>query len=1329
MLRTVSRNKKLTFNNCSVTLYFLILIISFLVNCPFVQSQEESAIQKQFSFSTLTVNEGLSQNSVLSIAQDTIGYIWFNTEDGLNKYDGREFTHYNVPSGETKREVKYISGELFVDSAGILWVVANSGKLNRYQQETDSFHEVPRFEQVITMAQDTDQNYYIGTYGEGLFKIDHHTKDTVQILKPKDRHFAVCSFLETDDKTILATTDDGIIEIKDNDYQFIELAPETIFSRFAKSKTGTLFLGSYEKGLYLKSKNDTGFKSFTGFDNYPLPGNLIVKDLLVDKQDRLWITTERLGVFLVDFSVKTVQNFIYDKNDPYALSSNSLFFMLEDNAGVIWIGTQGNGVCYYDAYLKKFNVLTDDQVSQNVNIDGVRAIATSENNTIWVGTEDQGLTKIDLAAQDYNTYSTTNSDLLGNRIVSLFYDEGGLWIGHLNNGLQKIDANGKMTFYKETAPFTVLKIFKDVSGNMWLCTNHGLLQFDQDKGIKKQFTSENSSLASNYYISTVEQDINTIEQGDANTLWVGTEFDGLYRLDILENKFLEVEGISDRIFSLHYDNPMLWIGTNGNGLKSYNIKENRIKTYTKKDGLPNDIIYGILPDTEGNLWLSSNKGITKLKIENDSISAIENYSNYFGLQSYEFNAGAFHKNSSGILYFGGIKGLNWFNPKDLKTNPVPPKTALTKLEVFNKEIPFSNELQLGHTENTLSFTFSSLQFAQPELNQYKYRLVNNDADWISAGNNNVAHYTNLPPNKYEFQVLSSNYDGIWNTEPTTYSFTILKPWYWTNLAKAGYVLALLFMLFGIYRYLSWRWQMKMELAQEHDEKERLQKLDELKNRLYTNISHEIRTPLTLISGPVENQLAKKGLQEQDKKELNLVKRSADRLLNLVNQMLDLSKLESGKLELNVSEDNLNIFLNEVLSSFEFQAKVKGLDFEQQIKVQKLAWFDRDALEKIISNLLSNAIKYTSSKGKITFNAQQQEHHLIVSVINDSHSLAQEDLSRIFDRFYQTDKNNKGAGIGLSLVKELTTRLHGSVIAQLDHANRVQFTVNIPTEASYFATNEISRSKEVKKIDSNVNYALNNSTELERSSQKPLLLLVEDDPDIRQYIKSIFKTNYRIEEAINGEEGLKKSFESNPDLIISDVMMPVMDGIEMCNTLKFDTRTSHIPIILLTAKSGEQHEIEGLRTGADAYINKPFNREKLVITVQKLIDLRLKLQKHFSQYLSITPDITITSTESRFLSQLKKVLDSHISDPDFNSEFFCRQMGMSRTQLHRKLTAIVGMSTTEFIRSQRLKLASDLLLNTDASVSEVAYQVGFSTPSYFNRCFKEYFGKTPSAFKA
>lgn len=1329
MLRTVSRNKKFTFNNCSFTIYFLILTISFLINCPVLQSQIESSIQKQFSFSNLTVNEGLSQNSVLSIAQDTIGFIWFNTEDGLNKYDGRKFTHYNVPSGSTKREVKYISGELFVDRAGVLWVVANSGKLNRYRHETDSFHEVSKFEQVISISQDTNQNYYIGTYGEGLFKIDHETKDTVQILKPKDKHFAVCSFLETEYKTILATTDDGIIEIKDDNYQFIELAPETIFSRFAKSKTGTIFLGSYEKGLYLKSKTDTGFKSFTGFQNYPLPSNLIVKDLLVDKQDRLWITTERHGVFLVDFSLNTVQNFIYDKNDPYALSSNSLFFMLEDNAGVIWIGTQGNGVCYYDAYLKKFNVLTDDQVSQNVNIDGVRAIATSEDNTIWVGTEDQGLTKIDLVAQKYNTYSTENSNLLGNRIVSLFYDEGSLWIGHLNNGLQKIDANGEMTFYKETAPFTVLKIFKDDSGKMWLCTNHGLLQFDQEKGITKQFTSENSSLASNYYISTVEQDINIIEQGDANTLWVGTEFDGLYRLDILENKFLEVEDISDRIFSLYYDNPVLWIGTNGNGLKSYNTKENTIKTYTKKEGLPNDIIYGILPDTDGNLWLSSNKGITKLKIKNDSISDIENYSNYFGLQSYEFNAGAFHKNLNGILYFGGIKGLNWFNPKDIKTNPVPPKTALTKLEVFNKEIPFSNELQLGHNENTLSFTFSSLQFAQPELNQYKYRLVNNDVDWISAGNKNVAHYTNLPPNKYEFQVLSSNYDGIWNRQPTTYSFTILKPWYWTNLAKAGYVSALLIILFGIYRYLKWRWQMKMQFAQEHDEKERLQKLDELKNRLYTNISHEIRTPLTLISGPVQNQLARKGLKEQDKKELNLVKRSADRLLNLVNQMLDLSKLESGKLELKVNEGNLKIFLKEILSSFEFQAKEKGLYFEEQIKVQKSAWFDRDALEKIISNLLSNAIKYTPTKGKIVFKAQHQNHYLIVSVINDSQSLTKEDLSKIFDRFYQTDKNNDGAGIGLSLVKELTTRLHGSVIAQLDDANRVKFTVNIPTEASYFGTNEISRTKKVKKINSSVNHPSSNSIELERKSQKPLLLLVEDDQDIRQYTKSIFKANYRIEEATNGVEGLQKSFKSNPDLIISDIMMPVMDGINMCNTLKFDTRTSHIPIILLTAKSGEQHEIEGLRTGADAYINKPFNIEKLVITAQKLIDIRFKLQKHFSQYLSITPEIAITSTENQFLTQLKKVLDTHITDPDFNSEFFCRKMGMSRTQLHRKLTAIVGMPTTEFIRSQRLKLASQLLLNTDASVSEVAYQVGFSTPSYFNRCFKEQFGKTPSVFKS
>ncbi len=1290
-----------------------------------------SQLNKQVAFKQLTVEDGLSQNSVMSIAQDSLGFIWFNTEDGLNKYDGREFNHYNVPSSHAKREVKYISGELFVDRSGIIWVVANSGKLNRYQQKTDSFHEVSKFEQVITIAQDTDHNYYIGTYGEGLFKIDHQTKDTVQILKPKDKHFAVCSFVETDNNSIFATTDDGIIEIKGENYRFIELAPETIFSRFAKSKTGTVFLGSYEKGLFFKTPNDTGFEAFRGFANQPLPQDLIVKDLLFDKEDRLWITTERHGIYLVDFNLKTVQNFTSNKKDPNALPSDSLFFLHEDSTGTIWMGTQGAGVCYYDAYLTKFNVLTNDQVPQSVNIDAIRAITTDGKNTIWVGTDGKGLTRINPYREEYFTYTTLNSNLLGDRIVSLFFDKGSLWIGHLNHGLQIMDANGKMTSFKETSLFTVLKIFKDTVGNIWLCTNHGLLQFDRNKGVVKQFTSENSSLASNYYISTIEQDINTIEQGSLNTLWVGTEFDGLYQLDIKEDKFSKIDAIPDRIFSLYYDNSTLWIGTNGKGLKSYHIEDGTVTTYTKKEGLPNDIIYGILPDSSGNLWLSSNKGITKISIENDTISDIENYSNYFGLQSYEFNAGAYHNAANGILYFGGIKGLNWFNSKQLKKNPARPKTAITKMEVFNKEHPLTSELKLQHNQNTVSFTFASLQFSQPELNQYKYRLVNNDSHWIDASNNNIAHYTNLPPNNYEFQVLSSNYDGVWNEAPTTYSFTILKPWYTTNLARAIYVLLFALLAYLLFYYLKWRLDVKNQLRLEHEETERLKKLDELKTNLYANISHEFRTPLSLIAGPVENQLKKENLTERDRRELGLVKKHTDRLVELINQMMDISILDSGQRTLNLSRGNLNALLAQLVEAFQYKARGRKITIQSTILDLKDCWFDRDMMEKTISNLLSNAIKYAPENSDVLVHANEQEGAFILIVENETRQMNGKNLSKLFQRFYQDNEASEGVGIGLALVKELVELAQGTISAHTLEDSKIQFTLFIPVKQTEFIESSTGNDN-VQTNQKNIDQFKADKVEKEvlidtRSINLPQLLIVDDTLDMRAFIVSNFEGEYKILEAENGKEGVDMAVRHLPDLIISDVMMPIKNGFELCDEIKQNALTSHIPVILLTAKVGEENEIQGFKTGADDYITKPFNPEKLKIRTKNLIDVQKRLANHYKSSLNINPDLAITNTETKFLEQLINVMDEHITDTEFNNESFSRLMQMSERQLHRKLKAIIGMTPTEFVRNERIKLASNLLKKSDATVSEIAYQVGFNTPSYFIKCFKETYGCTPNEF--
>ncbi len=509
---------------------------------------------------------------------------------------------------------------------------------------------------------------------------------------------------------------------------------------------------------------------------------------------------------------------------------------------------------------------------------------------------------------------------------------------------------------------------------------------------------------------------------------------------------------------------------------------------------------------------------------------------------------------------------------------------------------------------------------------------------------------------------------------------------------------------------------------EHEETERLKKLDEFKTKLYTNISHEFRTPLTLISGPIENQLAKTKLSKEDKRELSLVKQNADRLVGLVDQLLDLSMIDSGQRKLTIKQGNLAILLKQLISAFQYKAAEKNIAISSSIKDLKNVWFDTDIIEKVVSNLLSNAIKYSPESSTIVFEASNQEGVLVLSVINQSDFVGKKDLSKLFQRFYQDNKLSEGVGVGLALVRELVTLSNGTIIANNIDDNKIQFTVSIPIDSSAFEDEVLVFDDQIENKEPQISPQVES---VER--ENPLLLVVEDEADIRAFIISIFKNNYQVIEAENGKIGISKALKKMPDLIISDIMMPEIDGIQLCNTLKTNELTSHIPIILLTAKVGEENEIEGVKTGADAYVTKPFKSEKLKIRVEKLIENRRQLQKHFSKTLSIKPELSITSTESDFLKRLQTVLDEHITEPDFTSERFGKLMHMSRTQLQRKLKAISGMSASEFIRSQRLKLAIRLLEESDASISEIAYQVGFNTPSYFSKCFKEEYNCTPNEY--
>jgi len=762
-----------------------------------------------------------------------------------------------------------------------------------------------------------------------------------------------------------------------------------------------LFYKTPESERILPFKNEA-------FSN--LPTNLNIEDLLVDNQNRLWIATYGNGAFLLDFTQNKTEHFIENKTDPYAIHYNDILTLYQDNTGIIWIGTDGAGASYYDEHLIKFNVLTNKQMPKSVNIDVVRSISTDNKNNIWVGTSGKGLAYIDINNNVYTTYSTNNTSLASNRIISLSYNNEDLWIGHQGYGLNILTSKGSYLNFSEISNYTIWRIVPHNQNQSWLCTeNNGLILFDKNKGIINRYDENNSGLTNS--------NIKTIANENDDTIWIGTEHLGVFQLNVNTKKIVKLESVNDPVKSLLFKDNILWVGTFGKGLKKYNTITKETTSYTTENGLPNNVIYGILPDANNNLWVSTNIGLGKFKIPAYKESpVIENYNNHDGLQALEFNTGAYYKSPNGTLYFGGLDGINWFHPNQLTQNTVKPKTVISRLDLFNKPIDKIENHSYKDSENTLTFTFSSLHFSQPERNQYKYRLINNDEDWIDAGKSHLAHYTNLPPSNYQFEVISSNYDGVWNTTPATYNFTILKPWYLTNYAKLLYVLFIIASSFIIYKYLKGRWRMKMQLQSEHEETERLKQLDEFKTKLYTNISHEFRTPLTLISGPVENQLSKPNLSNQDKQELSLVKRNAKRLLILVNQLLDLSKLETGNLQLQVSKGDLGLLLKQLVKTFKYKSRDKNIDFTYELNIRKDVWFDKDVIEKIVTNLLSNAIKYTPENGHIHFESYISKKQIIINTLNNGSSFTNKDLPKLFKRYYQTSKNNEGVGIGLSLVK-------------------------------------------------------------------------------------------------------------------------------------------------------------------------------------------------------------------------------------------------------------------------------------------------------------------------
>jgi len=933
----------------------------------------------------------------------------------------------------------------------------------------------------------------------------------------------------------------------------------------------------------------------------------------------------------------------------------------------------------------------------------------------------RGLGRFDRANDSFHFYSNDPNDstsISHNWISVILQDEDDvLWIGTVS-GFNRFDKKtGKFTRFKHYSknPPTlsqkqVNNIYADQKGGLWISNNYrgGLYLFDR--------TNESFKL---FYVQKTESDkqerviptstINTIYEDLKGNFWIGTYHSGFHLYD------------------------------RDKGTSVYNI--------TGRDGLANDLVYSALEDDAGNFWIGTGNGLSKFNPETRSIK------NYFTSDDFEGNhywRNSAFKTSTGELLFGTYDGFIMFHPDSIKDDPVPPQVVISNVSLFNRPgekligdgfISELDEVELSYDQNDLRFDYVGLHFSESEKNQYKYMLENFDDDWVDAGTQRNATYTNLDAGEYIFRVTASNSDGVWNKEGASIKIIIPPPFWATWWAYSLYVLFGLGLLYSVRRYELNRTLLKSQHKLDEVRLQEREETDKMKSRFFANISHEFRTPLTLMLGPAKDVI-EKTKEPHTKKNVGIIKRNAGRLYGLVNQLLDLSKLEAGKMTLETREQNIIPLLKGLVLSFTSMAERKKITLRFNTIEENLnVYIDKEKVEKIIINLLSNAFKFTPEGGCIDFTVEKMIKEAEIRITDNGIGIPKDRIDKIFDRFFQVDgsqtRESEGTGIGLALTKELVELHKGKIKVESKEGEGTTLTVQIPLGKEHLRPEEICEAEkegqEEKQNELNFTEDIIPEPESRKEktdidllidTDKPLLLITEDNSDVRKYIIGHLEDDYRIQEAVDGEDGLEQALNHIPDLIISDVMMPKMDGFKLCNKLKTDEKTSHIPIIMLTAKATSEDKIEGYETGADDYIMKPFDATELKARIKNLIEIRKKLQEKFSSEDFAIPK-ELSSIDERFLNKVLKVINEHISEEDFSIELLSKESAMSKEQIYKKLKALTGKSPSLFLRSIRLVRAKKMIKENKSTISEISYLVGFSSPAYFTKCFKEEFGNSPS----
>ena len=1392
------------------------------------------ARQPSLSFDHVTTEQGLSQNSVNCIFQDRAGFLWIGTQDGLHKYDGYGFTVYRHNPDAPNSLSNNLVHTIYEDRAGALWVGTYGGGLNRFDRASEtftSFTNVPAdssslsSDLVSSIYEDRAGVLWVGTWN-GLNRLDRETATFAPFTRdfdhpdnpPVSNNITVRSIYEDEAGVLWVGSEIGGLYRLDRRSRTINVyrndpgAPNSLGSNFVtaihEDHRGVLWIGTTDAGL---KAFDRATETVTPYRHDPGVASSLSNDYVQavyeDRAGVLWVGTEGGGLNRFDRTTGTFARYTHRRDDPRSLSSNRVTSIYEDRSGVFWIGTYGGGLNKYNPWRKRFTHYRHDPDDANsLNDYSVHSIFEDWEGVLWVGTWHGGLTRFDRAANRFTHY-VEGIDSLRHHSVRAIYedpDEAGLlWIGTEGQGLHRFDRR-RETF----APYpldadddppvkSIWRIYEDREGLLWIGTDQGLFGIDRKANGYTRYSTipdDARSLTSNQVVALAEE--------DNGALWVGTRA-GLNRFDRQTETFTRYRhapndpaSLSDHaILSLHVDRQgMLWIGTQRGLNKRVTTPDalDAFRRYGIADGLPNEVVYGILEDDDGHLWLSTNQGLSHFDPVAESF---RNYDVSDGLQSQEFNQQAYYKNRRGELFFGGINGLNAFFPDSIAINRHVPPVVITAVRKLDETIRLKPaaipEITLSHSDKYLSFEYAALDFANPAKHRYRHRLDGFDDAWIEAGTRRLATYTNLDPGSYVFRVKGSNNDGIWNEEEASLRLTIPPPWWRTGWAYAVYALLLMAGIVAAARIQraqvikkerersllrekelrtdaaeAWanylqadneRKEVELQKAKEleqayqtlEEQAHRLEELDRTKSRFFANISHEFRTPLTLTLGPLENILggAYGSVEKPVRKQLALMRRSARHLLRLINQLLDLSKLEAGRMTLRARRGNVVSFLKGIVHSFSSYAERKELSLQFEATAEDIPLsFDADKLEKVIANLLSNAIKFTPSPGTIrvrvsTLPASDGDAGDVEIRVKDSGmGIPEEQHAAIFDRFHQVDDSptrvQGGTGIGLALSKELVELHNGTIRVESEVGFGSTFIIRLPFVPEKGIVDGEIEEGERKTADGmddrrwgevDGEEVTTEPPDPSTMTDKPMVLIVEDHADVRTYVRGCLDEHYRVEEAEDGVAGLEKVRALMPDLIITDVMMPRMDGHTFCRQVKSDKALNHIPVVMLTAKATEESKIEGLLARVDDYLHKPFNAQELLARVANLIAVRRLLQERYRRELLLqASEVSVRSADDLFISDARTVVEKYI-DETLDVDTFAQEMHFEKRQLQRKLKDLTGQTPTEFILTIRLSRAKQLLDAQAGSVSHIAYDVGFNSPSYFTKRFREHFGLTPSEY--